>query len=459
MKEDTLARLLCPYCGGNLEPGFRRPATGPEIESALLACGCGEFPLLGGIPIFVREGRVDVMRQTVDAPLLRGPAVERLRSLIRANRAREALTRLLVWPGPSLRRVIEAVEALPRSLRSRLHPLLEDVAVRGQRREKKVFDNGNAQGTAREAMASYARQTGKAEHFHHFYHRFGQPRHLSILAVAEILPTGSGWSVDIACGFGHTLHSWATNRPEGTHLGLDRNFVELYIARRWVAPRAEYVCASADERLPFADGAFSAILCADAFHCFLRKREAVDEFRRVLAPDGVIALARFGNVRVEPREGYELDPAGYARLFDGLQTRFLADREILAGYLARRLPDLREAGGPESVAGEKWITLLASRTHRMFRDYGAITSWPHGVGRMAMNPLYRVSERAGGATLELEFPTQWFRKENADRLNYLPNRIDLDRETLADLADGRRTERVESLLGCGVVLGLPEVYG
>ena len=47
--------------------------------------------------------------------------------------------------------------------------------------------------------------------------------------------------------------------------GLDLNFTLLYLARRFVAPTALYVCADASGRLPFRDGAFEASLCADTF--------------------------------------------------------------------------------------------------------------------------------------------------------------------------------------------------
>jgi SAM-dependent methyltransferase len=459
MKETTLAGLVCPYCAGRLEPRFRTPASGPEIESAILVCGCGEFPLLGGIPIFLREGRVDVMRQTVHAPMVRGPTVSRLRALIRAGAAEEALQRLVVWPGPWMRRALGAVDVLPLRLQPRLRRVLEDVAAHGPVREKKVFASKGSSTTAREALASYVRQSGKVEHFHHFYHRFTQPRHLSILATAAALPSRGGWSVDIACGFGHTLYSWMSGRESGTFLGLDRNFFELYIARRWVAPRAEYVCASADERIPFPDGAFEAVLCADSFHCFLRKQEAADEFVRVLAPEGALALARFGNARVEPREGYELEPEGYARLFHGIETRFFRDPDLLARYLSRRLPDMSVPGTPDDVASQKWITLVASRDPAVFRDHGAFEEWPHGVGRLALNPLYRVSESNGRAALALHFPTKWFAFENAECLTYMPEHVDVDPATLADVAAARRTESVERLIGQGVVLGLPETYG
>ena len=436
MKESSLAHLVCPYCGNGLEARFRSPASGREIESAILACACSEFPLVGGIPIFQRTGTVDLMRQTVDSPLVRGPEVSRLLELLRAGSGEEALA-LLVPP------------ARPAGSRG----LLERLGG-GSRASR-----SDSPSTARDALEAYARQSGKAEHFFHFYHRFAQPRHMSSLAAAWILPDGPGASLDLACGFGHTLHSWTSKRPSATFYGVDRNFVSLYVARRWVAPRADYVCTRGDDRLPFADGFFSAILCADAFHCFSRKKAAVEDFRRLLAPEGAVALSRFGNARVEPREGEELDPEGYARLFESFRVRLSPESEFLRRYVSGRLPDLSAADGPGPVANAKWLTLVAARSEEPFRDYGPLGDWPHGLGRLRLNPLYRTRPRPDGVSLALEFPTPWFESENAECLAYMPKTIDLPRGTLDDVEAQRRTPEVERLIGCGVVLGFPEAYG
>ena len=455
MRVASLAHLVCPYCRGGLEARFRSPATGPEIESAILACGCCEFPLLGGIPIFQRDGRVDIMRQTVDAPLVPGPEVSRLRELIRAGKGEEALALLLSSPPAWIRR---ALTSLPQGLRAPRR-FLERLAGRQALREARDLMQRGPSSTARLALESYARRTGKTEHFHHFFYRFAQPRHLSSLAVAWSLPSGPRAALDLACGFGHTLHCWTNRNPGRAFFGVDRNFVALYIARSWVAPLAEFVCARGDDRLPFPDGFFGAILCADAFHYFRRKESAVADFRRLLAPDGVLALTRFGNARVEPREGDELDPEGYARLFEGFRYRFLEDGGILRRYVSGRLPDLSVPDGTASVTDAKWLTLVASGSDAPFRDGGPVGPWPHGLGRLRVNPLYRIAPRADGAALTLEFPSPWFEFENRECLAYMPTTIDLARRTLEDIEAQRRTPEVDDLVRRCVVLGLPEAYG
>ncbi len=139
--------------------------------------------------------------------------------------------------------------------------------------------------------------------------------------------------------------------------------------------------------------------------------------------------------------------------------RFLADPAVLAGYVSGRLPNLEDGGTPGSVASTKWISLVASPSPAAFRDYGPIGEWPHGLGRLGLNPLYRSIPRAGGFTLQLELPTEWFEFENAECRSYMPERIDVDRGVLEDVAAQRRTPEVEALIRQCVVLGLPESYG
>lgn len=459
MKTQTLSILMCPYCAGPLALEKADAGVPGEIASGILVCRCSEFPVLGGIPIFKREGRVDMMKQTVDAPLILGPQVHHLLSMIRAGEAREALLLLLATPPPWIRRGFAVVELLPGRRQGRLLRLLNGAWARGARKLAPLFLESGRPTTAFDGFHYYFRRSSKSERYHHFTHRFGQPRHLTSLALAALLPTSDSPVLDLACGFGHTLHYWGTSYPGRSFVGLDRNFFELYVAKRWVAPGAEYVCAEADMKLPFRDGVFGGAFCADAFHYFLRKAQSAEELRRVVGDRGVIALTRVGNALVEPREGYELDPDGYARLFPTMPRRLIADRELLRRYRDGRLPDLAAEPAAGALDGEKWISLVSSRDPDVLRDHGRLDGWPHGRGRLALNPLYGASDEAdGGVLLTFSFPSRWYAFENGACLEYMPETIRVGRETLGAIARGERTADVEELVRQCVVLGLPARY-
>jgi len=460
MKLATLALLRCKFCGGTLQPARRIPESGDEIESGTLRCVCGEIPVLGGIPICRRGGRVDRMKQTSDAASSPGPEVRRLLNLIESGRSEEALGLVLMPPGRWVRRQNLIAEILPRWPRDRLRRIAEDSWTRQAAREAAGFVSPSSTMTVREVFERYYSGDRRSELRHHFFHRFAQPRHLTSLSLATLLWDDAGPGLDLACGFGHALHILTLRAPGRTWIGLDRNFFSLYVARRWVAPRAEYVCAEADGAFPFSTGAFSGVLCADAFHNFLRKCTCAEELRRVTTDDGTIVLSRVGNALQEPREGFELPPDAYRALFPGEACRLVADRELLDRYLSGRGPDLSRDTRPGVLAEEKWISLVVSRNPGVFRDHGPLESWPHGLGKRARNPLYVANGPTAGTEngFTLTMPSEWFEFENGGCRVYMPEHVTLDDRAESDLNSGKDSAEIEELVRRCVVLGFPEKY-
>ena len=459
MKTSTLSVLMCPYCAGALTVERRLPAEGDEVESGILRCDCSEFPVLGGIPIFRRDGRVDTMKQTSDATIHRGPEVRLLLSRIRSGEADGALLLLLVPPDRRVRNTRRAGEVVP----GRFGRRLIQRAYRSWERlgddQRDLFLADPSRFTAEDLLEYYG--ASWFVHWDFFLHRFGMPRQLTSLSVAWTVLDGERPVLDLACGMGHTLHYWTWRRPDRLFVGVDRNFFQLYAARRFVAPLAEYVCSDADAPLPFLAGAFGAAFCVDAFHLFRGRLTAATEMDRVAGDDGLVAIPRAGNALVKPHEGLELSPDGYVRLFRGRrEVRFASEETLLQRYLDGLGPDLTAHTAAADVAAEKWLSILAVRRGDAFRDYGRFEAWPHGYGRLAVNPLYLERERraSGEVELELVFPTEWYEFENADSRRYMPARVTLTRSDLDDIAADRRTPRVEELVRTSVVVGVPERY-
>jgi SAM-dependent methyltransferase len=164
--------------------------------------------------------------------------------------------------------------------------------------------------TAMKVLKLYYDGWYKQELMNYFMYRFAQPRHLVALSLASVLTQHRGAVLDVACGVGHLTHYLSSPPHSLPVVGLDRNFFQLYIARNYVAPSADFICCPADGPLPFATEAFGGVLCSDAFHYFLEKQRCADELQRIVAADGSIVITRVGNLAVKPNEGYELLPAG-----------------------------------------------------------------------------------------------------------------------------------------------------
>ena len=94
-----------------------------------------------------------------------------------------------------------------------------------------------------------------------------------------------GKVLDVACGTGLSAAAFASQGFEVT--GIDSTPAMLEHARVRV-PSATFAEAAADQ-LPFADGSFDAVTCAQAFHWF-NTPAAMSEFMRVTRSGGLVAI-------------------------------------------------------------------------------------------------------------------------------------------------------------------------
>ncbi len=98
--------------------------------------------------------------------------------------------------------------------------------------------------------------------------------------------------LDVGCGTGVFAEKMRSALPNAEVWGVDLVSAMLKGGRsRWKAHFGRIVPIQGDsERLPFADGSFDAVTCANSFHHYPRQDVAVAEFRRVLRPGGSLLL-------------------------------------------------------------------------------------------------------------------------------------------------------------------------
>ena len=485
MRPTTIDFLRCPFCASSIQlnPGCVDDEVGVSFGVTVCA-GCAyEFPIVGGVLIIAEPGQLIGVEAEVPAFLSgRGVTARTLCRLIRDARHTEAFSRLLnpAAPGADLLArpdsrgiavgtagISDMVRPDPRR-KPRIRPHMqgslnrlsgERLLSRARRRIGKYLLDNQSGLTALDAMDLYMARYSRAETAVHFAFSFGQPRHLAALTVASVIKEHGGPILDLACGPGHLTHYFSTGSDRPV-VGVDRNFFRLWVARNFVAPGADFVCQWVDRPLPFRTGSFESAFCSDAFHYFLNKAGCLREARRVLAPDGLIGIVRFGNVAQEPREGYELTVAGYAELFGEIPHVLLGEDELVASYLRRRGPDLRRRETPGELEDQKWLTAVLSAEESSFREYGPFCDWPHAGGRLVLNPIYLMESMSpsGDLTLRFEFPSKWYEFENAGYREYAPDSVDVPRDVLTALLAGDRTEAVQELIDRFVIVGVPDRY-
>lgn len=450
------AALRCPDC--REEPAFTATRTQPLAGGTfgLLTCACRTSPVLDDIPV-LRQGRIDSQDHVTGRSEVAGPTAEDLVALLRADRPLDALVAMLAFPPP-----------VPLGLADRGGLRLPftrgpwpRLALAARRGEVRSMLSRLDEHTAQDWMElAYARSSERidSELLPYFLGRFGQPRFLASMSLVAALPDDARPVLDLACGFGHLAHHLAERPDPRAVVGVDRNFFQLWVGRRYVAPQQSFVCADRVDALPFDDDAFSASVCSDAFHYFPTQQACLDELRRVAVADTVV-LDRIGNATLAPVDGPgEQDAAGYVALLRGAPWRLTCEEELLEGYAAGVGPQLATPRRPAELDHRKWLMLVSSRDESVLVDHGAFPAPPHGAGVPQLNPVFTALHHDDEVELKFVFPTTWFAFENAAMLRYTSAGVRLDPRTYDEVVAGLPTARTAELVDRFVLLGMPERY-
>lgn len=369
--------FACPDCAAPL-----------KNEGALLRCGCAAWPVVADIPLLTPWAKN--RRFTVE----------------------EVLARFLPPPdglaGKILRRLFPGTGALAGAIANRDATFID-----------------------------LAEALGRTSDLDYFRYRFSD---LSYLSTAALLtPLSRGPLLDLGCGAGHLAAAMFRRVPKSLVVGLDFNFTLLYLARRFVAPSALYVCADGAGRLPFVDGAFEASLCADAFNYLSDRSRAAKELLRVTR--GPLLLSRLADPSFRGRGAFEpLEPAAYLELFAARSPRLHRDRDLLENFLTTRTLDLsKPSGGRDDV-----LTLVAGV------DAAVHPGADYFVRGDRLNPIYEATEDGDRLQLRRRFLSEKFSAVLAGAGDVLPETLTVTREQIAS-ADPDLVRRF-------VLLDLPPNY-
>lgn len=214
----------------------------------------------------------------------------------------------------------------------------------------------------------------------YFAHRWSDPTLMSGLALAQAYWTQPRRVLEVACGAGHFLPSFASADEV---VGGDLVFAKLWLARHFVAPDAQLVCFDAAEPWPFADQAADLVFCHDAFYFLPNKADVAREMMRV--GEQILVGHTHNRLTENLSAGQPLSPGGYADLFQG--CTLFDDRELTQSLVDLRKPvpasaeDLNTAaaiaiawpgGSPISASGD--------------------VSQPKPGRKLSRNPLYEQGE-------------------------------------------------------------------
>lgn len=185
-------------------------------------------------------------------------------------------------------------------------------------------------------------------------------------AIENLLPKGNQRLLDAGCGDGWYLNALLTRYDGWCGAGVDISRDAILQATN-LACTALWVVGDL-RRLPFADGSFTAVLD-------VLTPANYDEFRRVLAPDGLL-------IKVYPGSGYlkELRAArGMAPYEEGQVDAYLREKA--------------------AIVGERRVTVTLAVSDELWRDFVWMTPLMQDLSAEEKNAI--AAKNAGSVTVDL----------------------------------------------------------
>ena len=187
-----------------------------------------------------------------------------------------------------------------------------------------------------------------------------------VSAIEALLPTGNHRILDAGCGDGWYLNALLTRHNDRCGTGVDISRDAIFQATN--LPCTALWLVGDLRRLPFADGSFTAVLD-------VLTPANYDEFRRILAPDGLL-------IKVYPGSGYL--------------------KELRA---ARNMPPYEEGQvdaylrEKAAIVGEQRVTVTHAISDELWRDFVWMTPLMQDLSAEEKNAI--AAKNAGNVTIDL----------------------------------------------------------
>ena len=444
MKQESLKLMKCPYCGSAFYLRDVYQENDGEIIDGCIVCNCNEFPILDGILI-----------------LKVSPLNKFLIKYIKERKTKEALDL-------SLDHFAEPVYGACSFVRSSgicgkaIGDLLSGLVNKKVDANYKIYSDKN--------LSFYA-LLGDGDSDVYLKNRFSAETFWSLYPFVPLLKESRERILDLSCGMGQSSFVISTYVKPQELFCADFTFRHLYLAKKYFAKKATFICLDANYPLPFNDQSFSSILMMDAFHYIRGRASLAREMERLISSQGLLLLLHLHNSLIyNPAAGQPLPPIGWSTLFKNLSIKILSEKNIVEDFLQGNKLDLKKKYTNADLNSSNALIIIGTKDKSLQQTYHEI--WSDLLGNksgLIINPIYGIERKLDRVILRRTFPSESFRKEYPLTEKYLPKECIINK-TLAKALNGRGScisstkfseldmLHIEELMRLFVIINVPQNY-
>lgn len=409
MQTQLLKQLHCPNCFSALEIDTVYDKTDEELIEAIVKCRCSVFPIVFGILLL----RFDQKTKEIVNCLNKRKVRELLSYVLFPLTAEKKKINVL------LRRISSRVQ-----LPSWIGTYIEDLS-------KKEFLKLISTSTLWNLIELC--NWGDSGNF--FKYRFSTTSYLAGFILANLCcnTSTSKYVLDLCCGIGHFAHILSKTVPEEKIVCTDIDFIQLFLAKKFFANNAQFICLDVNQGLPFSDDTFSFIICVDALHYLSQKETVSYELMRVLTLEGISVIPHVHNSLTKPMfAGSPLTPSKYYELFKRYRVNVLPENAVLDDYYRYSMLDITKQYSLNQLNHAENLALIISNNDSVFQQYCQIgESVFEQMDNLIINPIYQIlnnKNRNNELVISIRYPSEIYKQEYSAITQYLPEVYILEKE-------------------------------
>ena len=421
MKRSFIELLRCPYCGSIFELSEVIEANGSEIVTGCLKCECNSFPILEGIPIIFNNS----VNKYISKCLINGDI-------------KTAFALAINGYSNDICRVADFISSRPsRSFFKEL--IIKTFSYLYKDKYEFYFDDSKY----------FWDILGPGLYEDYLRHRFSCQTFWTLYPFIPIIQKKKQLILDLCCGCGHASFVISNYVNPDELVCVDADFRNLYLAKKYFS-KGEFININANEQLPFKNHIFSSVIMMDAFHYIRAKSLLSKELSRIIESDGNIVLLHIHNFLVENvAAGIPITPSNFQNLFEDSNIKILPEEKIIRDFIQNSRLNLIEDYANEDLTSSNLILIKSPYAEEFSELCDKINPTE---SNLIINPIYKIKSRnENKILLELEFPSEYFRREYPITESFLVHDYELDLNNLDSALIG-------NLIHKFILINVPKKY-
>jgi len=399
MKSEFLKLMKCPYCGSNFKIVEIYEQKKGEIINGCVRCECNEFPLVDGI----LNLKIDYIKKYL-IKLLKKRKTKEVLGILLFNNIYRTLFSFSLYFKRGYKGLLGKILLI----------LLKAKAKHTYKKysDKKLSFYDSLDRSLRSSYRDYLKHRFSAETFWSFY------------PFIPLLKQNRERILDLGCGVGHTSFVISNHVKPKQLVCADGEFSHLYLAKKYFAPNAEFICLDANYSLPFKDSIFNSILMLDSFHVVNSCNSLANDMRRTILPKGILLILHLPNSLQNNHATFNLlSTSRLINLFKLIPIKPLPKADMVKNFILKNKLDLTKKYSKTQLNSANAISIVGTKNKSLFKVYNKVNNeLLTNKNHLIINPIYKIEDKKNDIILHRDFPSEAFRKEYPLTEKYLPKK-------------------------------------